>query len=200
MTTITVTTSTTSQYTISTGIELIVAGGGNVSSASILSSGQLVVSGGVENSATVAFGGTEVVSTGSATGDLIFGTLSTVSPSVAFLTNEVVESGGVFNEYNSAHVTGTVVSGGGTFILSGNTSGANLNTTLVSGGTVELITAKATIGGVILFSGGGNLLETSATISATFGDMAVISGFGATDRVEIATFASAVTTLSETVS
>jgi hypothetical protein len=185
MTITSVTTSTTSQYTIGSGNELLVANGGSVTAAIIQTGGQLVVSGGVDSNATVAAGATETVSTGSASGDLIYGALANVSGVAGRLTNEVIESGGTFNETNSAVVVGTEVLSGGTFILSGNTSGGNSNTTLVGGGVVELITAKSTLGGTLTFSGGGNTLETSATISAGYGDEAVISGFSSSDKIDI---------------
>jgi autotransporter passenger strand-loop-strand repeat protein len=157
----------------------------------VLSSGTLLVNaGGSETGAIVSAGGREVVSSGSATSDQIYGVLSVFSGAVSHLTGEIIENGGVFYEYNSAIVSNTVVSSGGTFILSGNTSGANSNTTLVSGGVVELITGKATIGGSLTFAGGNNVLFTSATIGAGYGDLAAITGFGATDRIEIATLQS----------
>lgn len=190
MSTTSVTTSTTSAYTVSSGNTLEVFNGGNVTGANIKNGGFLVVNGGVESNAVVSAGATETVSTGSASGDQIYGTLSTVSPSSASLTNEVVESGGKFFEYNSAVVTNTEVLAGGTFFLSGNTSGTNSNTTLVSGGTLELETAKATIGGALTFSGGSNTLEVSATISAGYGDQAVISGFSTTDSIDMVTLVS----------
>jgi autotransporter passenger strand-loop-strand repeat protein len=191
MTTTSVTTSTGSAYTVTSGNTLVVANGGVVTGPAVQSSGTLVVNGGTETSATVFAGGTEIVSAGSASGDMIYGVLSTVLSSASQITNEVVESGGKFFEYNSAVVAGTVVSSGGTFILSGNTSGANSNTTLVSGGTVELITAKSTLGGALTFSGGHNTLATSATISSGFGDLAVITGFDTTDVIDIMSMTSA---------
>lgn len=196
MTTTSVTTSTTSAYSITSGNALVVASGGNVSSASILSGGQLVVSGGTESAATVAFGATEIVSKGTASGDVIYGVLSNVSGAATTLSNEIIASGGIFYEVNSATVSGTQVLKGGTMIINGNTSGVSTNTTLISGGLLELTSPKATIGGALVFSGGGNILETSATISAGFGDFAVISGFTSTDKIDVALIGSAGASLS----
>ena len=48
MTTTSVTTSTTSQFTVTSGNELLVQSGGNVTSTTVQNDGSLVVSGGVE--------------------------------------------------------------------------------------------------------------------------------------------------------
>ena len=89
MTTTSVTTSTTSNYTVSAGNELLVESGGNVTSTTVLTGGSLVVSGGVETSATISSGGTETVSKGSASGDPIFGTVSTISGGSGVFANEM---------------------------------------------------------------------------------------------------------------
>ena len=142
MTTTSVTTSTTSNYTVSAGNELLVESGGNVTSTTVLTGGSLVVSGGVETSATISSGGTETVSKGSASGDLIFGTVSTISGGSGVFANETVENGGTFNLLNGNSAAGTTVLSGGLFLLSGN-NGAVTSTVLSGGGTLELELAKS---------------------------------------------------------
>jgi autotransporter passenger strand-loop-strand repeat protein len=187
----TVNASTTSQYTIPSGAELLVVAGGNVTGDIIQNGGALVVSGGVESNAIVSAGATEIISAGSASGDQIYGTLSNVAGATDYLTNEVIESGGKLYEVNSGIVSGTEVLNGGQLLINGNTSsGANMNTVLSGGGYVQLQTAKATVGGTLTFAGGGNILAISATTASGYGDQAVISGFGATDKIDAQTVAS----------
>ena len=96
MTTTSVTTSTASgAYTETSGNTLLVLNGGSVSAATIENGAFLTVSsGGQDFAAAISSGGTETVSAGSATGDLIYGTLSTISKGTAVLTSETVENGG----------------------------------------------------------------------------------------------------------
>ena len=184
MTTTSVTTSTTSNYTVSAGNELLVESGGNVTSTTVLTGGSLVVSGGVETSATISSGGTETVSKGSASGDLIFGTVSTISGGSGVFANETVENGGTFNLLNGNSAAGTTVLSGGLFLLSGN-NGAVTSTVLSGGGTLELDSPKANISGSLTFSGGGNTLDVAVVASTGSGDLAVISGFSSTDKIDV---------------
>jgi len=186
---VSVSTSTTTSYTVVSGGSLIDASGGNVTGTQVQSGGSLVVNGGTETSATISAGATEIVSAGSASGDLIFGVLSNLSGAADYLTSEAIESGGKFYEVNSGIVSGATVLAGGSMFVNGNTSGVNLNTVLDGGGYVQLQTAKATLGGVLTFEGGSNVLAISAVISTGYGDQAVISGFSATDKIDIQTVA-----------
>ena len=166
MTTTSVTTSTTSHFTVSTGNELLVGNGGNVTSTTVLNGGSLVVSGGVETSATISAGGTEAVeSGGSASGDLIYGSVSLVGGGTTNGSNEIVESGG------SLFVSGKSVAA---------------NETLNGGGTVELATTSATVTGTLTFAGGGNTLDLASVPSTSAnGDQAVITGFTSTDKIDV---------------
>jgi autotransporter passenger strand-loop-strand repeat protein len=182
-----VTTSTASgAFTETSGNTLLVLNGGSVSAATIDNGAFLVVSGGGQDfAATISSGGTETVSSGgSATGDFIFGTLNTISGGNAVLTNETVEAGGTLNLLNGNSAAGTTVLSGGLFLLSG-ANGAVTNTVLSGGGTLELDSPKANISGSLTFEGGGNTLDIAAVASSGFGDLATISGFSSTDKIDI---------------
>jgi autotransporter-associated beta strand protein/autotransporter passenger strand-loop-strand repeat protein len=184
-TTTSVTTSTSSgAYTETSGNTLLVLGGGSVSAATIENGAFLTVSGGADTSATISSGGTETVAAGSATGDLIYGTISTISGGTGVFTNETVENGGTFNLLNGNSAAGTTVLSGGLFFLSG-ANGAVTGTVLSGGGTLELDSPKANISGSLTFAGGGNTLEAAVSGSAGEGDLAVISGFSSTDKIDV---------------
>ena len=188
MTTTSVTTSTTSQFTVTSGNELLVQSGGNVTSTTVQNDGSLVVSGGVETSATISAGGTETVSKGSASGDEIFGTVSTISGGSGTFTSETVENGGTFDLYNGNSAAVTTVLSGGLFVLSGN-NGSVTSTVLIGGGTLELDSSKANISGSLTFAGGGNTLDIAAVASTTTSETtAVISGFSSTDKIDVTVF------------
>ena len=174
---------TSSGLTISSGNELLVQSGGIASSTTVDGGGSLVVnSGGKEFSATISAGGTETISSGgSATGDQIYGTLTIISTGATAVSNETVNSGGLLNISKSATVN---------------------NTTLISGGTVDLLTGAATLAGNLTFSGGDNTLLVASVVNTvgTDGDLAAISGFSSTDKIDITALSSAVTTLSTVVS
>ena len=152
---------TSSGLTISSGNELLVQSGGTASSTTVEGGGSLVVnSGGKEFSATILSGGSATI-LGSATGDLVYG-------------NETVSSG--------ATVTSDTVYGGG--LLTVDAHGIATNATLSGGGTVVLATATAALSGTLTFEGGDNTLTVSA-LASTGGDKAVISGFSATDEIDV---------------
>ncbi len=180
----TVTTSTTSTYIVENGGTLTVSSGGNVTDAFVQSGGKLVVKGGVEAGATISAGGAETVSSGSASDDLIFGTLSTTSGDTGVFTSETVENGGTFNLLNGNSAASTTVLSGGVFFLSGN-NGAVTSTVLSGGGTLELASPKANISGTLTFEGGDNTLDIVSSASSGYGDLAVISGFSSTDDIDV---------------
>jgi autotransporter passenger strand-loop-strand repeat protein len=193
MTTTSVTSSATSQYTETSGNTLLVESGGSVTSTTVDSGGSLVVSGGVETSATILFGGTETVSKGSATGDLIYGTATGVTGNVATFTSATVENGGTLDVLNSNSAVSTTVLSGGTLVLNG-ANGAVTGTVLSGGGTVELDSPKATLTGSLTFEGGGNTLDLASVVTTsagTFGEAAVMSGFSSTDKIDVTAFAAA---------
>ena len=145
--------------------------------------GSLVVnSGGKEFSATILSGGTATISSGgSATGDQIYGTLTIISTGATAVSNETVNSGGSLNISKSATVS---------------------NTTLISGGTVDFLTGAATLAGNLTFSGGDNTLLVGALANTvgTNGDLAAISGFSSTDKIDITALSGATATLSTVIS
>ena len=132
---------TSSGLTISSGNELLVQSGGIASSTTVDGGGSLVVNSGGEISATISAGGTETISSGgSATGDQIYGTLTIISTGATAVSNETVNSGGLLNISKSATVN---------------------NTTLISGGTVDLLTGAATLAGNADFLGRRQHASTS---------------------------------------
>jgi autotransporter passenger strand-loop-strand repeat protein len=172
-----------------------------VTSETVESGGVLTLNaGGVDVSTTILAGGTEIISaaTGSATvtGDQIFGTVLTVSGDSGVFTNETVFSGGVLNLFNSNDATNTLVLSGGTLNLSGHETATN--TTLSGGAVLDLQSPKATLSGSLIFAGGGNTLELTDTTDAGDGDLAVMSGFSSTDKIDLtsAAFVGSALTLS----
>ncbi len=173
-----VSTSTTSgAYTLFGGDSVTVAAGGSVSAVTAGFEGELIVSGGVDSGADILSGGLETVTTGSASGDMIYGS-AVVNGGV--VSGETVFSGGEMTVNGSA--SAITVSGGGALDLGGGTVN---NATLVSGGLVDLTDATATLTGVVTFSGGGNTLEVDAISNPGAGDQAVISGFSTADKIDV---------------
>jgi autotransporter passenger strand-loop-strand repeat protein len=175
--------------------------GATVTSETVESGGVLTLNaGGVDVSTTILAGGTEIISaaTGSATvtGDQIFGTVSTVSGDSGVFTSETVFSGGVLNLFNSNDATNTLVSSGGTLNLSGHETATD--TTLSGGAVLDLQSPKATLSGSLIFAGGGNTLEFTDTTDAGDGDLALMSGFSSTDKIDLtsAAFVGSALTLS----
>ena len=127
----------------------------------MLSGGALTINGGADNAAVISAHATEtVLGGGSATGDFIYGTLSTISGNAGTLTSETVEGGGTLNLLNGNSAIGTTVLSGGTFFISGADNEAD-NTTLSGGGVLDLASPKATVSGSLTFEGGGNTLEVT---------------------------------------
>jgi autotransporter passenger strand-loop-strand repeat protein len=180
-------TNTLSNAVVTSGSKLTVLSGGTIVSATILSGGSAVVSsGGSDSGSVIAAGGNETV-LGSATQDAVYGT-QLVSAATAVVTNETVHGGGSVELFLAgATGTGLTVDSGGTLAISGHAIASN---TVISGGLVELESPKAVLSGTLTFAGSGTIEET-ATIDGTsggvsFGDQAVISGFGAGDVIDFA--------------
>ena len=172
--------------------------GASVTSETVASGGTLTIKTGVSESATtILAGGTETVLAGAASGDFIYGYLSTISGDAGAFTNETVESGGTFLVQNANVATNTTVVSGGTLLISGN-NGSVTGTVLSGGGTVELDSPKANISSTVTFEGGGNTFEVAVVASSGFGDQAVLSGFSATDKVDITAISATGATLSFT--
>ncbi len=87
----------------------------------------------------------------------------------------------------------TVGSGAELYVYSG---GSATDDKLMSGGTIDLTNASATLAGTLTFSGGSNDLLVAAVAATGDGDQAVISGFGSTDKIDITAIASAGATMS----
>jgi len=169
-----------------------VSSGATVTSETVQNSGTLTIaSGGIDNAATILSGGIETV-LGSATGDLIYGTISTISGGTGAFTNEIVENGGQFYLLNGNTAAGTTVLSSGLFVLSGNNA-AVTSTVLNGGGTLELDSPKANISGSLSFQGGGNTLDVAVIADAGYGDLATISGFSSTDKIDVTVFGSGAT-------
>ncbi len=184
---------TSSGLTVTDGSTLLVSSGGTIVSATVLSGGSATVSG-TDSGSVISGGGSETL-VGSATGDQVYGS-QLVSSTVAKISDETVFNGGVVNESVAGVViSGLTISSGGTLHIRANATASN--TVVASGGVLDLATAKANVTGTLTFSGGGTLEETGVT-STGFGDLAVISGFGAGATVDVAAIAPSISGVSAT--
>ncbi len=171
--------SSLSNAQITSGDVVSVAVGGTLVSATIYAGGSAVIAGS-DVDTTILAGGSELV-LGAATGDTVGGT-QLVSAATAVVTSETVVSGGALDLFlKGAVASGTTVSNGGTLTISGNATA--YNTVLQAGGEVDLESAKATLSGSLTFDAAAELLVTGS-ISAGFGDLAVMSGFSAGSVVD----------------
>jgi autotransporter passenger strand-loop-strand repeat protein len=169
-------------YTVSSGTQFIVSSGGAVSATTVLSGGSAVILGS-DTSTTIQAGGTEIVSA-TATGDAIYGTQS-LTVSAASVTSETVYSGGGLELLTAGAQASAITINGGSALLNGNVT---LTNAVLSGGTVILSSPKATLSGSLVLEGSGNTIVISAlssTSAGNWGDQAVISGFNATDGINI---------------
>ena len=172
--------STQSGLVVSANNSLNVLAGGAIVGASILSGGFATIAGSDTNS-VISAGGNELI-LGSASGDLVLGT-QLISAGGAVVSDETVVNGGAIDLFLKGGVVNrATVSSGGALNINGNAT-AN-DTVLTGGGVLDLESPKANLGGALTFSGAGTLL-VSDVISAGFGDLAVISGFGAGDAVDL---------------
>ncbi|MDR3530449.1 MAG: Hint domain-containing protein [Rhodopila sp.] len=171
---------TQSNVTVTSGSSLNILSGGTAVSATILAGGTATVSsGGTDSGSTIAQGGTELV-LGSATGDFVNGT-QIVSAATAVVSNETILNGGTVDLFLKGVIANSVtVDSGGTLNISGNATASN---TVINGGVVALQSAKAVLSNALTFAGAGTI-EVAANISAGYGDLAVISGFGAGDVID----------------
>jgi hypothetical protein len=173
---------TSTGLTVADGGAIIVLSGGTISNTTLLSGASATVSsGGVDDGTMVAHGGSELL-LGSATGDYIVGT-QTISNATAVATDEIVGNGGALDLYLAGAIAnGATVETGGKININGHAFADN---TVISGGMVVLESPKATISGSLTFAGsGGMIVVTSSITSAGYGDLAVISGFAATDAID----------------
>lgn len=171
-TTIVASGTTATGLTIANGGTLTVQTGGTVVSADILSGGIATITG-ADSGSVIALGGVETV-TGTATLDSIGGT-------------QILAGGSVSNELVS----------GGSLIISGSDSGAS-GITITSGGSVLLESGKAKVTGTLTFTGAGTLSETAIVTPSTAGDLAVISGFGLGDFIDLTAIGTGATLTSAT--
>jgi autotransporter passenger strand-loop-strand repeat protein len=180
---------TSSGIVVSGGGSLDVLSGGTIVSGSVLSGGTAVIaSGGFDSGSTVANGGNETV-LGSATDDQVFG-VQLVSNATAVVSNETVHSGGSVDLFlKGATARSLTVLSGGTLNISGN---ATTSDTVISGGVIDLQSPKGVLAGSVTFAGPGTI-EFTDVISAGFGDLAVISGFGTGDVIDETLFGSGTT-------
>ena len=159
---------------------LDVLSGGTAVSATIFAGGSATVElGGVDSGSYIAQGGAETV-LGSATGDSVAG-IQLVSAATAVVSNETILNGGTVELFKAGAIANNLaVDSGGSLFISGN---ATADDTVISGGVIELQSPKAVLSGSVTFDGSGAIVVTSNT-SAGYGDLAVISGFGATDTID----------------
>jgi hypothetical protein len=181
---------------VTSGTTLEVASGGTMVSMTLDAGGSaLIAFGGTDLGTTISTGGFETVS-GTVSGDAIYGT-QLVSGSAAVTNNETVYGGGVINLFlKGGAVNDATVMNAGTLAISGNASATD--TTLSAGALLDLQSPKANFDGTLTFDGAATL-QFDDVISAGFGDLAIISGFGAgsiIDERAIGTVATLSTTTS----
>jgi autotransporter passenger strand-loop-strand repeat protein len=135
----------------------------------------LIDFGGTDSATTILAGGFETVS-GTVTGDAVYGT-QLVSFGSAVTNDETVYSGGAIDLFlKGGAVNSATVLSGGTLAINGNASATD--TTLSAGALLDLQSPKATLDGTVTFDGAATL-QFDGLISAGYGDLALISGFGA---------------------
>ncbi|MCB8877104.1 Hint domain-containing protein [Acidisoma silvae] len=178
--------------TVTSGSTLIVSAGGTALDTVLLSGGTLtVLAGGTDSGTTIAQGATETM-LGSASGDYVEGT-QFLNISTAVISDETVYNGGTIDiDIKGIVATDITLNNGGVLEINGNAVASN--TVIDGGGTVILESAKAHISG-LTFIGSGTLEETTV-ISAGYGALGVISGFGAGDAIDLTTISGAVLTTS----
>ncbi len=181
---------------VTSGTTLEVASGGTMVSMTIDAGGSAVIAfGGTDLGTTISTGGFETVS-GTVSGDAIYGT-QLVSYGSAIANNETVYGGGVIDLFlKGGAVNDATVMNAGTLVISGNASATD--TTLSAGALLDLQSPKANFDGTLTFDGAATL-QFDDVISAGFGDLAIISGFGAgsiIDERAIGTVATLSTTTS----
>ena len=169
---------TSSGLTVSGGNTLSVLSGGQITSTTILSGGSATISG-TDLSATISAGGTEIVY-GSASADTIHGS-QTVSSTSATVSAEKVDNHGVVTLLGGATASAAKVNTGGTLSVG---SGGTASATVISGGTVVLAAATATLAGATTFTASGTIDVTTLAGSGA-GITGVISGFGFGDVVDV---------------
>ncbi|WP_158931576.1 Hint domain-containing protein [Acidisphaera sp. S103] len=159
-----------------------VLNGGTLVDATFLSGGSgTIEQGGTDLGSTISGGGFELV-LGTATNDQVYG-IQLVSNGVAVVNNETIFNGGSVDLFlKGAVANNLVVSSGGELNINGNATA--FATVLSNGGIIDLQSPKATLGGTLTFDGTGTL-EITDTISAGFGDLAVISGFGSGAVIDV---------------
>jgi Hint domain len=186
---------TSSGIVVGSGSSLDVLSAGTVLATTIMFGGSAVVSsGGTDSGGSIAQGGSETV-LGTAIGDFVGGT-QLVDLGTAVVNNEIVLNGGAIDLFiKGAIANASIVQTGGGLFISGN---ATANNTIINGGSIVMESAKAVLTGAVTFSGGGTIEEITAA-SAGFGDLAVISGFGTGDAVDM-TFIGSGATLTPVIS
>jgi len=168
-----------SGMTVGTGVTLTVSSGGTASGAIVSSGGKaLVISGGTTVGATVSSGGIETVSSGAHAsgthvlkgGEIVYDGGTVTTPVIASGGSEAVAAG--------VKVSGLTVGAGVTLIVS---SGGTASATVLGG--TEIVSAGGIVAGTTKFAAHGKL-----TVSATTGVALSISGFAATDTLDLAGF------------
>ncbi len=160
---------------VTSGTTLEVASGGTMVSMTIDAGGSALIEfGGTDLATTISSGGFETVS-GTVSGDAVYGS-QLISFGSAVANNETVYSGGVVDLFlKGGAVNDATVMNGGTLAISGNASATD--TTLSAGALLDLQSPKANFDGTLTFDGAATL-QFDDVISAGYGDLAIISGFG----------------------
>jgi autotransporter passenger strand-loop-strand repeat protein len=188
--------SSTSDTTVASGTVLEIASGGTMVSMTIADGGSaLIDAGGIDSATTIQSGGFETVS-GTVSGDAVYGT-QLLSFGSAVANSETVYGGGAIDLFlKGGAVNSATVMSGGTIAINGNA--AATDTTLSAGALLDLQSPKANFDGTLTFDGAATI-EVDVVTSAGYGDLAVISGFGAGSIIDergLGTVASLTTTTS----
>ncbi|MCB8882165.1 Hint domain-containing protein [Acidisoma cellulosilytica] len=168
--------------TLTSGSAITVLSGGIISDITALSGSTILVSaGGTDTDSTIAQGATETV-LGTATGDQVQG-MQIVDLSGAIISDETVYNGGTIEVLiKGVTATDITLDNGGLLYING--SSTAVDTVIENGGIVDLDSAKASVSGSLTFIGSGTFEETTV-VSSNEGDLAVISGFGVGDVIDL---------------
>lgn len=170
-----------SNATIASNASLVVQSGGSLVNGDVLSGGVATISG-TDQGSVIQSGGTEVITGGTLTGDLVYGLQTIASGTGAQITGETIFNGGTLDIENKSNtISASTIETGGLLIINGNAAGNNL---VLAGGTIALNSAKANLTN-LTFSGAGTVTDSSTISHGTGGVFGIIEGFGADDTIAL---------------
>jgi autotransporter passenger strand-loop-strand repeat protein len=144
-----------------------------------ISSGGSAAIAGTASGNTILAGATEYVS-GAATGDVVYGTQIVSGTAVPGAVTSETVFGTLDVTTTGATATDITVSGGTIFL----SKAVVLSNTTLSGGTIIMDSPKTVLSGSLDLVGSNSIIIEAAN-SAGYGDLAVISGFNANDKIDL---------------